>query len=61
MRDDLILDAEDEIVVLPLRGDRRVACGFERVLGTQFDLFGGAHDVMSGRDGGQTAGGFAGL
>ena len=40
--DDLILDAENEIVMFLLRGNRRVACGVERVLGAQFDLRDGA-------------------
>jgi len=40
--DDLVLDAENEIVMFPLRGNRRVACGVERVLGAQFDLRDGA-------------------
>jgi len=48
--DDLILDAENQVVMFPLRGNRRVACGVERILGAQFDLRGGAHGIVSGRD-----------
>jgi hypothetical protein len=34
--------------MFPLRGNRRVACGVERILGAQFDFRGGAHGVVSG-------------
>ena len=43
--DELILDAENQIVMFPLRGNRRVVCGVEGVLGARFDFRDGAYRV----------------